>query len=377
MNSETELHIECVTQLPASDRQRWLALAGDYPFLNPAMLDALHDNGCASKETGWTPHYLLVRKDHILQAGTLVYLKNHSRGEYVFDQTWAEAYYQHGLHYYPKLLVAIPFTPVRGPRLLAEHDSDRRLLAKALIALAQQWQLSSVHVLFPEQNELDALQAEGFLLRNQVQFHWCNRGYACYDEFLAALQRDKRKKLNQASRHLQQSGIEFRWLVGDDIDTSTLEFFYRCYQQTYREHFSTPYLTFECFQRWQQTLGNNLLLLLASQDGQDIACALNIRDRNRLYGRYWGALEFVPELHFETCYSQAIRFCIEHGIEFFEGGAQGEHKLARGLEPVQLQSAHWIADPRFAAAIDDFLQREQMAIDRYFTELQSHTPFKS
>lgn len=305
-----------------------------------------------------------------------LYVKHHSRGEYVFDMAWARAFAQHGVPYYPKLLSAVPFTPVPGPRLLAKSHEDRVLLARRAIALADQNELSSMHVLFPTADDCAALEEAGFMFRESVQFHWHNEGYGNIDEFLSRLNQKSRKKLKQDKKKAQQAGVTFRWLEGKHIDTAALSFFYECYARTYFAHGNPPYLSRRFFEQIHERMPENLLLIMAYRNGEPIACALNIRSDDALYGRYWGATEFVSGLHFETCYMQAIEYCISHGISRFEGGAQGEHKLSRGMLPARTYSAHWIRDTRYARAIADFLEHETLAIEGYADELAEHSPYK-
>jgi len=305
-----------------------------------------------------------------------LYLKRHSRGEYVFDHSWAQAFEQHGIRYYPKLLSAIPFTPVTGPRLLARTLEDKRLLALGAVQLAKQLEVSSLHILFPCDDNRKVLEEIGYMLRSGVQFHWGNEGYADFEAFLATMNQEKRKKLRQDSKKVAAAGITFRWLRGSEIKNTDLRFFYRCYELTYQAHWSSPYLTKEFFRRLHAEMPESLLLVLAERDGSPVASALNVIGDNVLYGRYWGTTEFVSGLHFETCYAQAIRWCIANGVESFEGGAQGEHKMARGLLPTPTYSAHWISDSRFSAAISDFLERETSTIEDYKAELGEHAPFR-
>lgn len=370
------LRLAVATSLSQIDPSEWNALAGDQPFVRHEFLSTLHETGCASPDTGWTPYYLLLRDDARLIGGVPLYLKTHSRGEYVFDYAWADAFERNGLRYYPKLLSAIPFTPVSGPRLLARQADHRLALAQGLIALARGLKVSSLHVLFPAQDDLRALREAGYMVREGVQFHWRNAGYANLDEFLAAMNHDKRKKIRQDRKKVLAAGIEYRWLHGAQIDAASLALFYRCYRHTYFAHGNAPYLSAEFFERLHREMPDAMVLIVASQGGQPIAAALNIRSGDTLYGRYWGALEFVSGLHFETCYLQSIEYCIAHGLANFEGGAQGEHKMARGLLPTSTWSAHWVADERFAAAIEDFLERETQAVDGYLGELQAHSPFR-
>ncbi|MBO1110875.1 GNAT family N-acetyltransferase [Bordetella petrii] len=374
MSPPARLAIE--TSLSRVDACQWNALAGAQPFVRHEFLAALHDTGCAAPDTGWAPYYLVLRRAGRLAGAVPLYLKGHSRGEYVFDYAWADAFERHGLRYYPKLLAAVPFTPVGGPRLLAASHDDRLELARGLIELAQGLKVSSLHILFPGEDDLAALRQAGYLVREGVQFHWRNAGYAGLDAFLAELNHDKRKKIRQDRKKVQAAGVEFRWLSGAQIDAEALAFFYRCYRHTYFAHGNPPYLSADFFQRLHAGQPDALVLIVAVRNGEPIAAALNMRGGDTLYGRYWGALEFVPGLHFETCYLQSIDYCIRRGLACFEGGAQGEHKMARGLLPTPTWSAHWIADQRFAAAIEDFLERETEAVDDYLGELEAHTPFR-
>ncbi len=356
--------------------ERWNELAGGHPLVSHAFLLALEQTGCAAPETGWAAHYLLLHRGDQLDGAMPLYLKSHSRGEYVFDYAWARAFERHGLAYYPKLLSAIPFTPVPGPRLLAATHEDRILLARKAIEVTQENGISSLHILFPSDDDRSALTQAGFVFRENIQFHWFNKGYRDLDDFLSTLSQQKRKKIKQDRKRATQANISFRWLQGTEIDGPTLNFFYRCYYQTYMEHGNAPYLSKDFFAELLRSMPGSLVLVLAEQQGSPIACALNIRSETRLFGRYWGSVQYVPGLHFETCYMQAIEFCIEHGVQVFEGGAQGEHKLSRGMLPVQTSSAHWIRDQRYAQAITDFLAEETPAVMAYFNELQDHSPFK-
>lgn len=365
-------NLQSIADVPAP---QWDALAGDNPFLSHAYFRALEDSGCVGGDTGWIPCHLTLWKDTRLAGAMPLYFKSHSYGEYVFDWAWADAFHRHGLRYYPKLLSAVPFTPVTGPRLLAESDPARQELLDAALEFARQSGVSSLHCLFPPQNEAHAMADAGMLLRQTVQFHWQNAGYADFDAFLARMNHDKRKKIRQERRRLRESGLHFERLTGATAQESQWRFFYDCYRRTYRQHLSTPYLSFEFFLTLARTMPENLVLVLACEGERPVAAAFDVRNGNALYGRYWGTREFHPGLHFETCYYQAIEHCIEHGIARFEGGAQGEHKLARGLLPVATYSAHWIAQPEFRQAIAEHLSRESRGIDHYVHELAEHSPF--
>lgn len=370
------LKIEIAPSLGVVPAAEWNALAGANPFTQHHFLQLLQETACATPNTGWMPCHVLLREQGVLQGAVAAYLKTHSRGEFVFDQAWAQAYQQHGLDYYPKLVVSVPFTPVAGPRLLASKPAHQALLIQALMALAQQAQASSIHVLFPAEQDLAALQEAGFMVREAVQFHWRNANYADMDAFLATMAQEKRKKFKQDRKKVQAAGITFSWLEGDALDAEALQFFYRCYQNTYERHWGKPYLSLEFFLRWHQQAPDALMLVLAQRQGVPVACALNVRGADVLYGRYWGCIEQVPGLHFETCYAQSIAYCIERGLQWFEGGAQGEHKMSRGLLPVKTFSAHWVADARFAEAIAEFLQRETQAVEDYVEVLEQSSPFK-
>ena len=369
--------MELVPSIAALDADAWNALAGAQPFVRHEFLAALEATGCASRRSGWQPCHLALRDGGRLAGAVPLYLKTHSRGEYVFDFAWADAFERHGLAYYPKLVAAVPFTPVAGPRLLAADAAARAALAHGLAGLPAQLDVSSLHVLFPDDASRDALRDAGFMLREGVQFHWRNAGYADFDAFLAALSHDKRKKIRQERRRVRDAGITFERRGGADVDDALLAFFFRCYEETYRLHGASPYLTFDFFRRLRDALPDALLLVVARRAGVPLAAALDVRSGDTLYGRYWGTLEFVSGLHFETCYLQAIEHCIEAGLAVFEGGAQGVHKIARGLLPTPTWSAHRIADGRFAAAIGAFLERETAGIAEYLDELETHSPFRA
>ncbi|MDN5503352.1 MAG: GNAT family N-acetyltransferase [Comamonas sp.] len=376
MDSPAEYTVTVAPTLDEVAEADWDALAGGNPFVTHRFLSLMGATGCAAPKTGWHPQFLLLYRSGVLVGAVPSYLKTHSRGEFVFDQSWAQAFEQHGLAYYPKLLVASPFTPVQGPRLLAMDDEARAALAQSVAHLCVAAETSSAHALFVEEQDRAALVAAGFMVREGVQFHWRNEGYASTDDFLARLSHDKRKKLKQDSRYVAEAGITYEWLEGDALTEEHLEFFYGCYANTYREHWSTPYLSLEFFKRAHSERALHLVLMLASREGKAVACALNVRGEGALYGRYWGATEFVKGLHFESCYMQSIAYCISHGVAVFEGGAQGEHKMSRGLMPTKTYSAHWVADRRFAAAIEDFLERETAAVNGYVEELERASPFK-
>ena len=368
------------------DPAAWDALlreqAHPLPFMRSAYLRALHDSGSAVAATGWQAQFITLWRGPTLSAACAAYLKSHSYGEYVFDWAWAEAHQRHGLPYYPKLLSALPFTPVPGARLLARNEHARHALARALVSHAQGLGLSSLHVLFPDEADARALEEAGCMIRHGVQFHWCQDPENPIEDFsdlLKRLHRDKRKKIQQEQRRVREAGVHFSVHVGAEIDETLWDLFYACYCQTYREHHSTPYLSRDFFARQQRDMPENWVLFVAHQGGRAIACSLVAVDplTRHAYGRYWGALVHVPCLHFDACYYQPLQWCLQQGYGRFEGGAQGEHKMARGLMPVATRSAHWLADPRFAHAVDDFLKREGAHVGAYLDELREHSPFKA
>ncbi len=357
------------------------------PFVRHEYLAAMHASGSATPETGWTPRWLTLWEGQELVAACALQLKTHSYGEYVFDWAWANAYQQHGLAYYPKAVVAPPFTPVPGPRLLARDAHARQYLARALCDWCQAQGLSSLHLLFLSEADAAACTAVGLMLRQTVQFHWANQApdgqaFADFDAFLGSLSQDKRKKIKQERRKVQDAGVQFRWSRGADISPQDWAFFYRCYERTYLEHGNAPYLSPDFFERMASHMPEHWLLFIAERGGQPMASSLIGLNQTKdggvstAYGRYWGALERVDCLHFEACYYQPLAWCIAHGVQRFEGGAQGEHKMARALMPVKTQSAHWLAHPSFADAVERFLEREGAGVENYLEHLQQRTPFK-
>ena len=367
--------------------QGWATLlAGEperAPFMRLDYLAAMEHSASAVPETGWMARALTLWRGDALQAACMVYLKSHSYGEYVFDWAWANAYAQHGLDYYPKALVAVPFTPVPGLRLLAADDEARLALVKALLRWCQGEKLSSLHLLFTDARDTLACVDAGLMLRSNVQFHWRNDGYADFDGFLASLNQEKRKKIRQERRKVSEAGVQFRWARGQDINAADWDFFYRCYERTYLEHGNAPYLTREFFAQLARDQAEHWLLFIAEREGRPIASSLialglvPASDAPTVaYGRYWGALERVDCLHFEACYYQPLAWCIAQGVQRFEGGAQGEHKMARALLPVVTQSAHWLAHPAFADAVQNFLEREGRGIADYMEQLEQRSPLK-
>lgn len=357
-------------------------LAGDRhanPFVSHAFFDALHASGAATSDTGWSAQFIALWRGEELAAAVPLYAKDHSFGEYVFDWSWAEASERAGLPYYPKWLVAVPFTPVAGTRLLARDAQAREALTRALLELTARSGLSSLHVLFAPPGQIDELARAGLQVRTSVQFHWRNRGFADFEAYLAALTQPKRKKIRAERRRVQEAGIRVERRTGDEVSEAQWRFFARCYEATYAMHGSTPYLNLDFFLRLARSMPRKLVLVLASRGSTPIASALGVFDvaRSALYGRYWGALADVPFLHFECCYYQMIEFAIERGLQVFEGGAQGAHKLARGLDPVRTQSAHWLRDPALALAVRRFLAREDASVAATIDELNEHRAFRA
>ncbi len=384
MSVADDYRMRLVDDLATVASADWNALAAAsgsgraQPFLRHEFLHAMEASGCVGAGTGWLPRHLLLEDARgRLRAAVPLYLKSHSYGEYVFDWAWADAYQRHGKRYYPKLLSAVPFTPVTGSRLLAADDRAREAAARALMRLAAESGLSSLHVLFPTESEAALLEARGAMQRRGVQFHWRNEGWADFDAFLAALSQPKRKKIRAERRKVASAGLAIERLAGKAIAPADWAFFARCYENTYAEHGSTPYLNLAFFERIGALLSGNLVLVVARDGARPIACSLLVVDDERVYGRYWGALEQVPCLHFELCYYQAIELAIERGLAVIEGGAQGEHKMARGFEPVETRSAHWLAEPAFADAVERFLEREGGMVGAWLDELDERSPFRN
>jgi uncharacterized protein len=375
--AEGDLTVRIAPSIGALQAEEWDALAGPgNPFVSHAFLTALEDSGSVGPGTGWTPAPIVLEDGggHLLGA-LPAYLKGHSQGEYVFDHAWADAWERAGGAYYPKLQIAVPFTPASGPRLLLTHEVYAAPLLRAAEELCRRNGFSSAHATFVEPAQRPLFERAGWLARSDLQFHWFNRGYASFDDFLGELSSRKRKALRK-ERAAAKAGIEIRALSGADIRPEHWDAFWLFYQDTGARKWGAPYLTRAAFDLFGERMGTRVLLLLAYEDARPIAGALNFVGGEALYGRYWGCLADRPFLHFELCYYQAIDFAIERGLQRVEAGAQGGHKLARGYEPVPTWSMHWIADPGFRAAVAEFLERERAGIaqDRLF--LAGRTPFR-
>ena len=354
------------------------------PFLRHAFLAALHTSGSACAATGWQPVFMTLTDENdagVLRAGAALYLKSHSYGEYVFDWAWADAWERAGQRYYPKLLGAVPFTPVPGSRLLARDAEARAALLAAIEAFARDQGMSSAHLLFLDEADRAAAAAQGWLLREGVQFHWTNRQpepYADFADFLAHLSRDKRKKIAQERRYVREAGIAFDVRRGAEIAEADWDFFARCYDNTYREHRSTPYLSRAFWAEMARAMPEHWLMFVARRGPERVAASLIAIDTERrvAYGRYWGCTEPVAHLHFAACYHEPLDWCVRERFLRFEGGAQGEHKMARGLLPVTTTSAHWLRHPGFADAVARFLERETAGVEAYVGELRERNPFR-
>jgi len=386
----TDLRIRVVPAIADIPAAQWDACANPQselqvcaynPFISHAFLCALEVSGSASARTGWQPQHLVAEADDGAVAGVVsCYLKSHSRGEYVFDAGWADAYERAGGSYYPKLQVSVPFTPATGRRLLAapgaRADAVRQGLAAGLIELCRMREASSVHVTFAPRDEWTLLGAQGYLQRNDQQFHWENGGYATFEDFLGALAARKRKAIRRERAGALEPGIEVQWLTGRDLTESVWDTFFAFYMETGSRKWGRPYLTRKFYSLIGETMADKVLLVMAKRAGRFIAGAINFIGGDTLYGRHWGAIEHHPFLHFELCYYQAIDFAIQRKLARVEAGAQGEHKLARGYMPVTTCSAHYIADPALRRAIADYLKRERAYVAAAGSELAAMGPFR-
>ena len=371
---ETEFVAKLAGGIGGLNAAAWDRLAGDDPFVSHAFLSALEESKSVGKGTGWTPAALLVEDEagHLL-AGAPAYLKTHSQGEYVFDHGWADAFERAGGSYYPKLQVAVPFTPVPGPRLLGSRPQHLLAAAEAVVL---QNDISSAHITFLEEADAAECERRGWLMRFGIQYHWTSRGYRDFEHFLDALTSRKRKAIRK-ERAAAREGLEFVALRGSEIGEAEWEAMWGFYQHTGSRKWGHPYLTRNFFGRIGESMGDRLLLFLAYRDGVPVAGALNLIGQDTLYGRYWGATEEVPFLHFELCYYQAIEWAIANGLTSVQAGAQGEHKLARGYEPVITRSAHFIADPGFREAVGKFLEEERRGIELEMEWMQRALPYRS
>ena len=368
-----------MTEIPSVE---WDACAGsDNPFVSHAFLSALEESGCVRPETGWGPYHVVIEDDDgCLLGAAPLYLKGHSRGEFIFDHGWADAYERAGGDYYPKLLVAVPFTPVTGPRLLVREGLDRNdmidKLAAGCIAVARQLEVSSLHINFPTEHEWRRLGAMGLLQRTDQQFHWLNDGYENFDDFLSTLTSRKRKTIRRERRAARESDIDIEIISGADLQEYHWDAFYQFYQDTGSRKWGRPYLNRQFFGMIGERMPDRIALMLCRRDGHWIAGALNLVGEDTIYGRYWGCVEDHRFLHFEACYYQAMDYAIEHGLKRVEAGAQGPHKLARGYMPTRIHSAHWIRERRFRDAVEQYLGQERREVDRDMSYLAEFSPYR-
>ena len=367
------------------DSDDWNRLVGkDFPFLSHEFLLAAETGGCVSAETGWLPRHLTITGDRGPQAGGLraampLYEKSHSWGEFVFDWAWAQAYQQAGLDYYPKLVSAVPFTPAPSRRLLLQDPKDHEAavaLIEAAVSLAGESGCSSFHVLFPDETELPLLRSAGLKVRKDCQFHWHNRGYGDFDEFLRTFNAAKRKKARRDRRRATEAGISFRRLSGHEMDLEMWQVVHRLISITFMRRGSLPYFDLKFFTTISKLLPDNILVIIAERHNTAVAAAVFFESDRTLYGRYWGSDSEYNALHFETCYYQGIDYCIDTGKQVFEPGTQGEHKISRGFVPVSTWSAHWLARPEFFAAVADYLDEEARHVDRYIQSVDAHSPYR-
>ena len=383
------MHIEVHHQLSQIEAKQWNNLIeNDNPFLRHEFLNGLEVCGCVSRELGWQPHHMAIYSEdrNSLLAAMPCYVKEHSYGEYIFDWSWVNAYHRHGMEYYPKLSNAVPFTPATGPRILlnsqnkdtAEYSNQE--LSSAIIQFAiketERLGMSSFHSLFNTAEQADLFETKGLSKRHSTQFHWKNNSYQTFDDFLAEMTSKKRKNIKRERRRVSETGITFKWLTAEDLTPTDAHTMYRFYSKTISYYGAQSYLNKPFFDYLVEHFSQHTLFLFAEFEDKVIAGGLYFKSANTLYGRYWGALANFHSVHFETCYYQAIEWCIKNKFEAFEAGAQGEHKLARGLEPTTTYSSHWIAHPEFRKAIDTFLSDEIEHIDNYQDHMQAHSPFK-
>ena len=376
------MRISVVESLEEIAAQDWNHLAGDrHPFLRHEFLIALERHEGVGPRFGWYPRYLTATDGARLVGAVPMYLKNNSYGEFVFDWAWADAYQRAGLSYYPKLVVAAPYTPATGPRLLLDPARSAEPIAQALMQGAQDYAqelgVSSLHWLFPDPTDMARLQQQGLLLRSGCQFHWENRGYRDFDDFLSTFAAEKRKKIKRERRRVQEQGVTIEVLHGDELSAEQWAVYHAFYTDTFDRKGGMPTLSRGFFEELGRTMPRNVVLVLASHGGRYVAAAFNLRGADTLYGRHWGASEEFHSLHFEACYYQGLDYCIREGLRRFEPGAQGEHKISRGFLPTPTWSAHWIAHPQFRRAIADFLERERHGMDYYMKGLHEHSPYKA
>lgn len=375
------MQLTLIDKLSNVSATQWNTLAGDEnPFLRHEFLVALEQHNCVGEHAGWWPQHLIVTDNDQLLGAVPMYLKDNSYGEFVFDWAWAEAYERARLRYYPKLVVAIPYTPATGPRLLLADGSQRESVADRLIngtlELARQRNVSSLHWLFTDEQDTTRLQQHGLLRRTGCQYHWTNHNYRDFDDFLQTFSAEKRKKIKRERRHVIEANVTLELLNGHQIDNEQWDIFHDFYQSTFDKKWGTASLTPGFFKALGKTMPDQTLLILARHNNRYVAGSFLLHGRDTLYGRHWGCSEQFHSLHFEACYYRAIDYCIEHGLKRFEAGAQGEHKISRGFLPTPTYSAHWIAHPGFRNAIADYVAREEILMQHQMQALAAHTPYK-
>jgi predicted N-acyltransferase len=376
------MRAEIVDEIGVVEAADWNRLSGtDLPFLRHEFLAALETTGCVGQGTGWHPRHVILRTEHGNLAGAMpLYEKTNPWGEFVFDFAWADAYRQAGLNYYPKLVSTVPFTPATGSRCLVAPDEDPQSVLRQLVDAARQYatdsNFSSFHLLFPGAPEADELSRQGFLIRKDCQFHWHNRGYRDFEDFLGVLTSVKRKKLRRERRRMLEAGITFQTLHGHEIDSETWRSIMPLYASTFLRRGREPYLNEAFFVEVSRKIPDQVVVIVARHEEELIAAAICFRSSDALFGRYWGCSSRFHSLHFETCYYQGIDYCIANNLARFEPGTQGEHKISRGFVPAETWSAHWLSHPRFAAAINDYLDRERDYIDEYMDAVREHEPYR-
>jgi hypothetical protein len=375
--SQAGLRGRFIDSLKAVEASAWDACAGaENPTVSYAFLSALEDSGSATAQTGWAGRHLLVEDGGTVVGAVPAYVKSHSYGEYVFDHSWADAFERAGGRYYPKLQVSVPFTPAFGPRLLSSNPDVRAAMAGALADEVERLKLSSLHVTFPEEDDVRALNGAGYLLRHDQQFHWINQGFTRFEDFLDTLASRKRKTIRKERETARAAGLDIRWISGSDLTEAHWDALWAFYQDTGRRKWGRPYLTRAFFSLLGERMADRVLLVFAYRGPRAVAGALNLIGADRLIGRYWGCIEDHPCLHFELCYYQAIDFAIAHRLAKVEAGAQGPHKLARGYMPTQTTSAHWITNLSFRSAVAAFLERERAAVAQEISYLGQLTPYR-
>lgn len=376
------MELKIIPSIDVLGASEWNAVAGtDNPFLRHEFLAALERHHCVGEQYGWLPRHLLAFDDDGRLAGAVpLYLKDNSYGEFVFDWAWADAFQRNRIAYYPKAVVSIPYTPATGPRLLVRKDVDRDRVAVALIKLAralmEQEQLSSLHWLFTNAADTTLLEQQGFMLRLGCQFHWHNKGYRDFEDYLAALNSRKRKNVRRERRHVQEANIDLRVVHGHEMTAEEWSVMHTFYRSTFEKKSGIPTLSQAFFAELSRTMGEQLVMVFAYHQGQAVAGAINFRSSDTLYGRHWGCREDFHSLHFEACYYQGIEYCIANGLQVFEPGAQGEHKISRGFLPTATWSAHWIQHEGFRSAITDFVRREQGGMQDYMETLYEQSPYR-